>query len=52
MRGHLKTNNRDISNKSKSYTLSKIKRLVKYYRGKKLSKDWKYEPEKAELLVK
>ena len=53
MRGHLKTNNRDISNKSKLiHVESKIKRLVKYYRGKKLSKDWKYEPEKAELLVK
>ncbi len=53
MRKHIKTNNRDVSNKSKLHHVEgKIKRLVKYYRGKKLPKDWKYEPEQAELLVK
>jgi small subunit ribosomal protein S15 len=31
---------------------SKIRRLVKYYRGKKLPSDWRYEPERAELLVR
>ncbi|MFB6076494.1 MAG: 30S ribosomal protein S15 [Candidatus Aenigmatarchaeota archaeon] len=32
---------------------SKIRRLVKYYKQKgKLPEDWKYDPEKARLLVK
>ena len=53
LRDHLKFNKRDLSNKSKLiHTESKIKRLVKYYRGNKLPQDWKYEAEKAELLVK
>lgn len=53
VRKHIKSNNRDVSNKTKLVHIeSKIKRLVKYYRGKKLPKTWKYEPEKAELLVK
>ena len=53
VRKHLKENKRDKSNAIKlSHVESKIKRLVVYYRGKKLPKDWKYEPEKAALLVK
>lgn len=53
MRKHLAENTRDTSNKVKlSHVESKIKRLVRYYRGNKLPKDWKYEPSKAALLVK
>jgi len=50
---HLKTNGTDIHNKSiLRRTESKVKRLVKYYRGKKLPANWKYDPEQAALLVK
>lgn len=53
LRKHLKINKKDVSN---NYALrnveSKIRRLVKYYRGNKLPKDWKYDSEKAALLVK
>jgi small subunit ribosomal protein S15 len=53
MRNHLKNNKKDLSNtNSLKRVESKIMRVVKYYRGKKLPKDWKYEPEKAALLVK
>jgi len=53
LRDHLKFNKRDISNRAKLvHTESKIKRLAKYYRGTKLPKDWKYDAEKSELLVK
>lgn len=53
LRKHLKKNTRDKANRIKlGHIESKIKRLVRYYRGKKLSKDWKYDPEQAELLVK
>lgn len=53
LRKHLKTNNRDDSNWKKLNDVeSKIKRLVRYYRGKKLPKDWKYDPDEAALLVK
>ncbi len=53
MRRHLKENSRDVSNKIKlALVESKIKRLVKYYRGKKLPVDWKYNPETAALIVK
>ncbi len=53
MRGHTKTNNRDTFNKVKlAHVESKIKRLVRYYRGKKLPKNWQYDPEKAALIVK
>ena len=50
---HLKTNGTDIHNRSTlRRTESKIKRLVKYYRGRKLPESWKYDPESAALLVK
>lgn len=53
LRKHLKMNSRDQGNKTKlGHIESKIKRLVSYYRGKKLPADWKYDPEEAALLVK
>jgi len=53
IRTHLRQQNRDKLNKfTLAKTESKIRRLVKYYRGRKLPEDWKYEPEKAALLVK
>ncbi len=53
LRKHIKNNSRDTANKTKlGHVESKIKRLVKYYRGNKLPAKWKYEPEKAALLVK
>lgn len=54
LRKHLAANPRDKLNKAKLVcTESKIRRLVKYYRKtRKLARDWKYEPEKATLLVK
>lgn len=53
LRKHLKENTRDVQNKTKlAHVESKIRRLVRYYRGKKLPKDWSYVPEQAALLVK
>ncbi|MFH1257834.1 MAG: 30S ribosomal protein S15 [Candidatus Micrarchaeota archaeon] len=53
MRKHLAENKKDRLNSKKLVdTESKIKRLVNYYRGKKLPKNWKYDPEQAALLVK
>ncbi|HII38520.1 TPA: 30S ribosomal protein S15 [Candidatus Micrarchaeota archaeon] len=53
MRKHLKENTRDQGNRTKlGHVESKIKRLVRYYRGKKLPKKWSYVPEEAALLVK
>lgn len=53
LRAHLKQNTRDQHNKTKlSHIEAKIKRLVKYYRGNKLPKTWKYDPKSAALLVK
>ncbi len=53
LRKHLKNNRRDRSNTKELVDIeSKIKRLVKYYRGKKLPEDWRYDPEEAALLVK
>jgi len=50
---HMQDNSRDLQNRIKlGHIEAKIKRLVKYYRGNKLPADWKYNPEKAELLVK
>lgn len=51
---HMKANKHDMTAK-RGYllTVSKIKRLTKYYAKKgKLKKGWKYTPEAAELLVK
>jgi len=53
LRAHLKQNPRDQHNQSMLERIeSKIKRLVNYYRGKRIPKDWKYDPESAALLVK
>ena len=53
MRQHLGINNKDVHNRVRLVRVeSKIKRLVKYYRGGRLPQDWKYEPEKAALIVK
>ena len=54
MREHLKGTNKDIRNKVKlGHVESKINRLVKYYAKKgRIPEKWKYEPEKAALLVR
>ncbi|NYZ75098.1 30S ribosomal protein S15 [Candidatus Micrarchaeota archaeon] len=53
VRKHLKQNPRDQQNRTKlSQVESKIRRLVRYYRGKKLPENWTYVPEEAALLVK
>ena len=50
---HLDENGKDMEAKrSLRLTESKIRRLVKYYRGKKLPEDWKYSLDKARLHVK
>ena len=54
LRKHLDKNPKDVHNK-RGLTLieSKIKRLQKYYKRKKvLPQDWYYKPEEAALLVK
>lgn len=53
LRMHLASSKQDKLNKAMLVrTESKIRRLVKYYRGNQLPGDWKYDPEKAALLVK
>ncbi len=53
VRKHLEANPRDKQNRKKLNDIeSKIKRLVRYYRGRKLPQDWKYSSEEAALLVK
>ncbi len=53
MRKHIALNKKDVHNKTRLLRVeSKIKRLVKYYRGKRLPQQWKYDPETAALLVK
>ncbi|MBI4406624.1 30S ribosomal protein S15 [Candidatus Micrarchaeota archaeon] len=53
MMEHLKSNPQDKTNRIKlSHVESKIKRLVRYYRGNKLPADWRYDPEAAALIVK
>ncbi len=54
VRAHLKTAKKDIHNKVKlSHIESKISRLAKYYTSTgRLPSGWKYDPEKAVLLVK
>ena len=51
---HMEKNKRDYTSKrGLQITESKIRRLAKYYKGKKaLPADWKYDIEKAKLLVK
>lgn len=53
LRKHLEENPKDKhSRRGLQLCESKIRRLVKYYRGKKLDEKWRYEPERAELLVR
>ncbi|MFH1056592.1 MAG: 30S ribosomal protein S15 [Candidatus Micrarchaeota archaeon] len=53
VRKHLQSNKKDVFSRSRLRNIeSKINRLVKYYRGKRLPQDWKYVPEEAALLVK
>lgn len=53
MRRHLTVNKKDTYNRKRLANVeSKINRLVRYYRGKKLPQYWKYVPEEAALLVK
>lgn len=54
LRGHMEKNNKDyISKRGLELTESRIRRLAKYYKGKSLlPKDWKWNPEKAKLMVK
>ncbi len=51
---HLEKNKQDkVGKRGLQLTESKIKRLTKYYKNKKkLSKDWKYSRENAELLLR
>ena len=53
LRKHLEENPKDLhSRRGLHLCESKIRRLVKYYRGRKLPEDWRYDPERAELLVR
>lgn len=54
LRKHLEKHRKDYTSKrGLEITESKIRRLSKYYiRKKVLPQDWKYDPEKAKLLVK
>ena len=53
LKEHMGKNRKDYTSKHGLELLeSKIRRLIKYYvRNKKLPADFKYEPEKAKLLV-
>lgn len=54
LRGHLDTNKKDFTSKRSLEILEfRIRKLAKYYvRKGTLPADWKYEPEKAALLVR
>ncbi len=54
LRDHLSKNTRDVYNKMRLVRVeSKIHRLSNYYHAKgSIPQGWKYEPEKAKLLVK
>lgn len=51
---HMEKNKKDyISKRGLELTESKIRRMAKYYKRKnQLPKDWKWDPEKAKLMVK
>lgn len=53
LREHMAKNKKDYSSlRGLELVEGKIRRLVKYYaRTKKLPADWKYEPERAKLIV-
>ena len=53
IRKHIKANNKDVHNKrALQLTENKIRRLVKYYHDSgRLTPDWTYSPETAEILI-
>ncbi len=53
VRKHLERNGQDKSAKrGEQLTFSKIRRLGKYYKGKKvLAEDWRFRPKEAEMMV-
>jgi small subunit ribosomal protein S15 len=53
LRKHIESNHKDLeSKKGLQRTESKIYRLIKYYKGKKvLAPDFKYDPEKIRTIV-
>ena len=53
LRKHLETHKKDIHNRRSLVLIeSKIRRLVKYYKNtKRLSQDWRYEPENVRLMI-
>ncbi len=52
LREHLEENKGDYTSKRGLQLLeSKIRRLGKYYKNRKVLPDWKYDPERAKLLV-
>jgi len=54
LRKHLETHKKDIHNKRNLALIeSKIRRLVRYYKNtRKLAADWRYDPEKARLMIR
>ncbi|HEX59048.1 MAG TPA: 30S ribosomal protein S15 [Methanomicrobia archaeon] len=54
LRKHIEVHKKDFHNKrALQLTESKIRRLVKYYKRKKvLPADWEYKPETAEVLLR
>ncbi len=54
IRKHMEDNKKDYHTKrGLQLTESKIKRLAKYYKKKgEIPEDWRYDPEKAELLIR
>jgi len=54
LRSHMEKNRRDYTSKrGLEITESKIRRLAKYYKTKKaIPADWRYDPEKAKLMVR
>lgn len=54
LRVHMDKNKKDyISKRGLELTESKIRRLAKYYKSRnQLPKNWKWDPEKAKLMVK
>jgi small subunit ribosomal protein S15 len=54
VRKHMETNKKDLhSRRGMSLIEAKINRLVRYYKKKKvIPKDWRYNPEKAKIIIK
>ena len=54
VRKHMETNRKDLhSRRGLSLIEAKIGRLVRYYKRKKvIAKDWRYDPEKAKIIIK